>query len=99
MDGDRVGHELHTSGGTITKDRLSYWSGPSTAQTGAGSRTPGQSTAAEAAPLSTTVTAFRGSKGPIVAATSTSWQPTLVISIPASALPGAYSCTITHSVA
>ncbi|GAA2911707.1 hypothetical protein GCM10010517_78280 [Streptosporangium fragile] len=86
-----------TAAQTITRDRLSYWSGPTTASSGGGSRTPGQTSAAQAVSLATTVTAFRGRKGTIP--TTTSWQPTIVVAVPAAAIAGGYTGVITHSVA
>jgi hypothetical protein len=62
-----------TSGGgspaqTIPKSNVSQWSGPVTAQTGSGTATPGQATAAQAQNLSTTRTAFSlQSGGPVTA--------------------------------
>ncbi|WP_262496173.1 hypothetical protein [Nonomuraea sp. SYSU D8015] len=43
------------------------------------------------------MTAFRTSKTSLITSTSTSWQPTLVITVPASAVSGTY--TGSHSVA
>jgi hypothetical protein len=92
-----------TGGGTvnetITKSALSYWSGPATATTGSISlTTPGQPTAANAQSLSVSRTAFSAT------ATSTglgtlSWRPTLSVTVPAQAVAGTYTCTLTHSVA
>ncbi|MEU7861382.1 hypothetical protein [Nonomuraea sp. NPDC049141] len=85
-----------SAGETITKGNISYWSGPATGQSGGGSRFPGQLTAADKVPLSSPVTAFRGTKSPL--ATSTSWQPKLVISVPIAAVLGHYTGVITHTV-
>jgi hypothetical protein len=82
---------------TIAKSRVSYWSGPVTASAGLGVRTPGQLTAANAVPLTNPVTAF-GLQA-IVLGTSTSWNPTVVVSLPAAAVAGTYTGTVTHSVA
>lgn len=82
---------------TIAKNRLSYWSGPVTASTGVGVRVPGQLTALNAVSLSTAVTAF--ALQAVVLGTSTSWNPTIVVAVPASAVAGAYHGTVTHSVA
>ncbi|GLK14135.1 hypothetical protein GCM10017600_75470 [Streptosporangium carneum] len=83
---------------TIAKSSVSYWSGPTTASSGGGSRTPGQPTAAQKAALTATVTAFSGRKLNGIA-NSTSWQPTLVVTVPSSAATGVYTGVITHSVA
>ncbi|GAB3983783.1 hypothetical protein GCM10029978_091520 [Actinoallomurus acanthiterrae] len=92
---------LTTGGGTtaetITNGNIAYWSGPATAFTGAGARTPGQNTAAQRVPLSTTVTAFSASKA--AGTSSTSWAPTLVVTVPSSAVAGTYTATVSHSVA
>jgi hypothetical protein len=82
---------------TIAKNRLSYWSGPVTASTGVGVRVPGQLTALNAVSLSTAVTAF--ALQAVVLGTSTSWNPTIVVAVPASAVAGTYTGTVTHSVA
>jgi hypothetical protein len=82
---------------TISKANIAYWSGPSVASSGGGSRVPGQVSATDKVPLTAQVIAFRGRKG--TAPTSTSWQPMLVITVPASAAAGSYTGVITHSVA
>ncbi|MEV4459288.1 hypothetical protein, partial [Microbispora sp. NPDC049633] len=82
---------------TITTANVSYWSGPVTASSGPGSRNPGQATAADRVALTSPVIAFSGRKQ--VTPMSTSWQPTLVITIPSNAAAGLYTGTITHSVA
>ncbi|WP_433253352.1 hypothetical protein ACQPYK_09810 [Streptosporangium sp. CA-135522] len=83
---------------TITKANVSYWSGSTTASSGGGIRTPGQPTAAQKVTLTAPATAFSGRKV-IGIANSTSWEPTLVVTIPAAAAAGTYTGTITHSVA
>jgi hypothetical protein len=85
------------SGQNIPNGNVEYWSGPVTAFSGTGTRQPGQTTAAQRVPLSAQRVAFRASKG--VAGTSTSWGPTLVITIPATAIAGTYTGTVIHSVA
>ena len=83
---------------TIGKSSIRYWSGPATAVSGLlGGGTPGQRTSADAVDLSVARTAFSGS-GTLLSI-SVSWNPTLVIDIPASVVAGTYSATITHSVA
>ncbi|MEV0597224.1 hypothetical protein [Nonomuraea cavernae] len=82
---------------TISRGNVSYWSGPTTSQTGGGTRLPGQLTAADAVSLSVSRTAFRASKPQ--GTSTTSWRPTLVITIPSSAVAGSYTGVITHSVA
>ncbi|MFB9622101.1 hypothetical protein [Nonomuraea helvata] len=93
--------DFTTSGppaGTIAKGNIAYWSGPITAQSGASNRTPGQPTAADRVSLSALITAFSARKL-LAVTTSTSWKPTLVVTIPVSAVSGTYTGTITHSVA
>ncbi|WP_189888116.1 hypothetical protein [Streptomyces xantholiticus] len=86
-----------TAGETISKVRLSYWSGPVVSKMGSGSWVPGQPTAGNAQPLDVTRTAF--SYSGVMTSTSVIWQPTLQMSVPASAVAGTYSGTLTHSVA
>ncbi|WP_436758734.1 hypothetical protein [Streptosporangium sp. V21-05] len=80
----------------IDKARVSYWSGPVTASVGVAVRTPGQATAAAAQSLSSPRTAFTKQLG--VLGTSTSWNPTLIVSVPNFAVAGTYTGTVTHSV-
>lgn len=82
---------------TIGKSMVSYWSGPVTASLGIAVRTPGQATAALAQNLSVPRTAFSKRSG--VLGTSTSWNPTLVVTVPATAITGTYRGTVMHSVA
>lgn len=83
---------------TIGKASIRYWSGPATSVTGLlGSGTPGQPTSAQAVDLTVTRTAFSG-QGVALSITA-SWNPTVIINIPASAVAGSYTGTITHSVA
>jgi hypothetical protein len=86
-----------TSPETITASNVSYWSGPATSTTGASTLAPGQATASAAQALSAARTAFTSSAGN--GTTLTSWNPTLLITIPANAVAGTYTATITHSVA
>ncbi len=82
---------------TISKGSISYWSGPATASSGLASSTPGQLTSLQAVDLSTSRTAFSGTG--LLLSYSLSWKPTVVVNIPASAVAGAYTGTVTHSVA
>ncbi|MFI7635065.1 hypothetical protein [Nonomuraea sp. NPDC049400] len=83
---------------TIPKSNAAYWSGPVSAQSGTGTRVPGQPTANDRVTLATSRTAFSGRKT-AAQAQSTSWAPTIVITIPASAIAGTYRGTISHSAA
>ncbi|HEX2699178.1 MAG TPA: hypothetical protein VHM89_03110 [Acidimicrobiales bacterium] len=87
-----------TSAETIQKTSIRYWSGPATVSSGlAASSAPGQPTAASAQDLSTSRTAFTATG--LLLSVSVTWNPTLIITIPASAVAGVYTGTITHSVA
>lgn len=81
---------------TIGLGSIFYWSGPATGATGA-NVTPGQANASHAMDLTQPRTAMAGSARGV--ATSVSWNPTLIIKIPDEAVAGAYSASITHSVA
>ncbi|MGP3917665.1 hypothetical protein [Nonomuraea sp. 10N515B] len=82
---------------TVTRGAVAYWSGPVTGSSGGGSSTPGQDTTEARVTLSVPVTAFSGRKSSLSTQT-TSWQPTLVITPPASAVAGTYTGVIVHSV-
>ncbi|WP_206671123.1 hypothetical protein [Streptomyces sp. CB01881] len=82
---------------TIPASAVSYWSGTATATTGTGTFTPGQATAGQAQTLGTSRTAYTLSAG--VGNNSATWNPTLVVAIPAGAVNGTYTGTVTHSVA
>ncbi len=93
-----------TSGGggtglTIPAGDVDYWSGAATATTGDGTFTPGQATALLAVPLDNTtpITAFSHSGG--TGDNSATWNPTLIVNVPLSAIAGTYSGTVTHSFA
>jgi hypothetical protein len=97
--------DFTTAGGgqykTITKASVSYWSGLPTALSGIslGSVVPGQPTALNAVNLSVPRTAFTSASLLQLGGVSVSWNPTIVINIPPSAVTGTYTGTITHSVA
>jgi len=90
-----------TGGGTVAETipltQVTYWAGPATATTGTGTFTPGQASATAAVSLTAPQTAFSLSSGSSV--NSASWNPTLSVSVPAGAIAGTYTATITHSVA
>ncbi len=86
-----------TASETIGKTSVAYWSGPVTASSGLQTAVPGQATALLKQDLSISRTAF-SSSGTVLTIT-TSWNPTIVITIPAAAVAGTYTGTITHSVA
>ncbi|MEV6103924.1 hypothetical protein AB0M28_04290 [Streptomyces sp. NPDC051940] len=83
---------------TIAPGNMSYWSGPVVSKTGPGTFTPGQPTANNRVPLDASRTAFSYSTQLTIASSAT-WQPTLNVSVPATAVAGTYTGTVTHSVA
>ena len=87
-----------TASETIPAGNVSYLAGAPTARTGfsASACVPGQATPVS---LSTAQTAYTCNGVALVSATSLTWNPTITITIPPSAVTGTYSGTITHSVA
>ncbi|MCX5112506.1 hypothetical protein OOK13_29325 [Streptomyces sp. NBC_00378] len=88
---------LTTTGGTIATSNIAYWSGPATVDTGHGACHPGKDTATQQVTLNAPRTAFHHTGS--TDNESCSWNPTLVITVPANAVVGHYTGTITHSVA
>lgn len=91
-----------TGGGTtpetIPAASVTYASLLATSTTGTGVFTPGEATTVLAAPLSgTATTAFTLTAG--VGPNSAAWDPTITVNVPAAAVVGTYTGTITHSVA
>jgi uncharacterized repeat protein (TIGR01451 family) len=86
-----------TAAETIPLTQITYWSGPATVTTGTGTFTPGQASPAAAVNLTVPRVAFTLTTGSSV--NSVSWTPTLSVSVPAAAVAGTYTATITHSVA
>ena len=82
---------------TLANAAVSYWSGAATATTGLGVSIPGQALAGNAQDLSTSRTAFSKTAG--VGNNSSAWNPTLIVTVPAAAVAGLYTGTVTHSVA
>lgn len=82
---------------TINKASVSYWSGAATASSGTMVAVPAQLLAVNAVTLAASRTAFSATG--VIGNTSLSFNPTVVVNIPASSVVGAYSGTITHSVA
>ena len=99
----RVSATIFTTGAggpdeTIPKTSILYWSGPATTVSGLVSGgVPGQLTSAQAVDLTVTRTAFSGQG--VALSITVKWNPTIIINIPASAVAGTYTGTITHSVA
>jgi hypothetical protein len=86
-----------TSDETIAKASADYWSGAATASSGTGTFTPGQANAGAKQALSAGRTAF--SAASVIGNNTATWNPTVIINIPSAAVAGAYSGTVTHSVA
>jgi hypothetical protein len=94
--------DFTTGGGsaleTIANTEVNYWSGPATASSGAETDfVAWQPTSADQVALSTSPTVFSLSTG--LGNNSAGWDPTLVVGIPADAIAGDYTGTVTHSVA
>ena len=86
-----------TAAETIANTNVQYWSGATTVTSGTNVFVPGQATALAAATLSAETTAFSATGG--VGNNSASWNPTFIVNIPAAAVAGDYTGTVTHSVA
>lgn len=82
---------------TVTKSLVDYYSGPATSFTGLAALTPGQALAAAKQALSSSRTAFAAAA--TVGNNSATWNPTLVVNVPAQAVVGTYAGVVTHSVA
>ncbi|MFI6448014.1 hypothetical protein [Kitasatospora sp. NPDC050543] len=85
-----------TSAETITTTNASYWSGPATSTNGTVTASPGQSDASAKQTLGSSRSAFASTGN---GNSSTSWSPTVVITVPAAGVAGTYTGTVTHSVA
>lgn len=85
-----------TTAETIPNTAVRYWSGPATASSGIGVFTPAQPLASNAVALGTQLTAFTLTAG--VGNNSGTWNPTLLVDLPAAAVGGTYTGTVTHTV-
>ena len=81
----------------IPTTAVEYWSGAATATTGTAVRVPGQLLAANKVVLDATRNAFTASG--VVGNGTTTWNPTMLVNIPAGAVAGDYTGTVTHSMA
>ena len=86
-----------TANETIANSNADYWSGAATATSGTGVFVPGQPLAANFQTLGASRTAFSASV--LVGNNTATWNPTVNVNIPAASVAGAYTGTITHSVA
>lgn len=87
---------------TIPTSAVGYWSGPATATSGGNGGgatptfTPGQAAAANAVTLSAPRTGFTVTGA--VGNNSASFDPTLIVHVPANAVNGTYTGTVSHNV-
>ncbi|MFC7382311.1 hypothetical protein [Sphaerisporangium rhizosphaerae] len=86
-----------TAAETILNSAVQYWSGTATATSGTGTFVPGQLNAAAAVTLDQPRTAFSKTTGS--GSNSATWNPTLIVNIPAQAVAGSYTGTVSHLVA
>ena len=86
-----------TAAETISASNVSYWSGAATATSGVGTLLGSQLTSGLAVAINAAQTAFTG--GSLIGNNSASWNPTMVVTIPAAAVVGTYTGTVTHTVA
>lgn len=93
--------DFKTGGGTanetIANSLVDYWSGLATSTSGTAVLTPGQLDATVKQALSTSRTAY--SAATTVGNNSATWNPTLIVNVPAQAVVGTYAGVVTHSVA
>ncbi len=96
-----IGSAFTTGGGTsaetIPASAVTYASGPATATTGLGVFVPGQLTTLLAVPIDSSQVAFV--RAASVGNSTATWSPTVIVNVPAAAVAGTYTGTITHSVA
>ncbi|MEU0885867.1 hypothetical protein ABZ345_45450 [Lentzea sp. NPDC005914] len=86
-----------TASETIAKALVDYWSGPAVSTSGSGTTfVPGQVAAGNKVTLAASRPAFALTAG--VGNNSATWNPTLIVNVPAAAVTGEYSGTVTHSV-
>lgn len=86
-----------TADETIAMADADYWSGLATASSGDAVFLPGQADALAKETMAASRTAFSASA--IVGNNSASWNPTFIVNVPATAVAGTYTGTVTHSVA
>ena len=87
-----------TAAETISKTNVFYWSGAATATGLLSSVTPGQPTSADQVSCATSHQAFWAGAPLGLLTTSVTWNPTIVIHLPGSAVQGTYTGTVTHTV-
>ena len=96
MDGEGDRDELHHDRHHDRERSSQVLVRPATVTSGPGTFIPGQPTAGAAVTLNVVRTAFSrtGSNGN----NSATWNPTLIVDVPATAIVGTYQGTVTHSV-
>lgn len=95
-----IATDFTTGGGTgpetIANINVRYWSGEAMGTSGNGAFTPGQPGAGDAVIINVPRTAFSHVGGSGI--NSASWNPTLIVNIPADSVAGLYTGTVNHSV-
>jgi hypothetical protein len=86
-----------TAAETVAATNVAYWSGAATATSGLGTLLGSQLSAGLAVVVNAAQTAFTG--GSLIGNNTASWDPTLIVTIPAAAVVGTYTGTVTHTVA
>ncbi|HEY4938982.1 MAG TPA: hypothetical protein VIJ69_08115 [Actinomycetota bacterium] len=82
---------------TIAATNVAYWSGAATESLGLSTLAGIQLTSAAAVAINAAQTTFTA--GSLIGNNAASWNPTLVVTIPAAAVVGTYTGTVTHTVA
>jgi hypothetical protein len=95
-----IATDFTTGGGTgpetIANINVLYWSGEAVSTSGSGAFVPGQPGPGDAVIINVPRTAFSHVGGSAI--NSASWNPTLVVHVPADAVAGTYTGTVSHSV-
>ena len=86
-----------TTSGTIAATNVSYWSGAATTTSGVSTLAGIRLTWGAAVAINAALTTFTG--GSLIGNNAASWNPTLIVSIPAASVVGTYTGTVTHTVA
>jgi hypothetical protein len=82
---------------TVPASAVKYWSGATTSATSGMTYVPGQVLVTDAIAIDTLQTAMSLTAGS--GSNAASWNPNLIVAVPASAVAGLYTGTVTHSVA
>jgi hypothetical protein len=87
-----------TAAETVSKTNVFYWSGPATATGLLSSVASGQPTSADQVSCATSQQAFWAGAPLTLLTAMVTWNPTIVIHLPAGAVQGTYTGTVTHTV-